>query len=105
MILVGNTKNFIAMMEFFIIHKKTLQIIEKSSLINMIYKISDYFKKSFYYLINDEFYEGDTNEIEIKLKIDNKEYNRIFNLISKNSNAKKITKQIDTYYSFKAISN
>ena len=68
--------------------------------LNMIYKISDYFKKSFYYLINDEFYEGDTNEIEIKLKIDNKEYNRIFNLISKNSNAKKITKQIDTYYSF-----
>ena len=51
--------------------------------LNMIYKISDYFKKSFYYLIND-----------------NKEYNRIFNLISKNSNAKKITKQIDTYYSF-----
>ena len=91
--------------------------------LNMIYKISDYFKKSFYDLIasdlqkrfdedvmndrngkfkyiNDEFYEGDTNEIEIKLKIDNKEYNRIFNLISKNSNAKKITKQIDTYYSF-----
>ena len=68
--------------------------------LNMIYKISDYFKKNFYYLINDEFYEGDANEIEIKLKIDNKEYNRIFNLISKNSNAKKITKQIGTYYSF-----
>ena len=37
--------------------------------LNMIYKISDYFKKSFYCLINDELDTENTNEIEIKLKV------------------------------------
>ena len=65
---------------------------------NMIYKISDYFKKSFYYLINDDYDTDNVNEIEIKLKVDSIEYNRILNLIKKCSVNKANVNQIDTYY-------
>ena len=66
--------------------------------LNMIYKISDYFKKSFYYLINDDYDTDNINEIEIKLKVDDKEYNRILNLIKNHSVKKNEVYQIDTYY-------
>ena len=66
--------------------------------LNMIYKISDYFKKSFYYLINDDYNTDNINEIEIKLKVDEKEYNRILNLIRYYSVNKMNVNQIDTYY-------
>ena len=66
--------------------------------LNMIYKISDYFKKSFYYLINDEYDPDNVNEIEIKLRVDKNEYNRILNLIKKQSVKKLDVNQIDTYY-------
>lgn len=65
--------------------------------LNMIYKISDYFKKSFYYLISDD-YTDNINEIEIKLKVDKDEYARILNTIKKCSVNKKNVDQIDTYY-------
>ena len=45
--------------------------------LNMIYRISDYFKKSFYYLINDDYDTDNISEIEIKLKVDKDEYNKI----------------------------
>lgn len=66
--------------------------------LNMIYQISDYFKKSFYYLINDDYNTDNIKEIEIKLKVDYNEYNRILNLIKKNSVNKANVNQIDTYY-------
>lgn len=66
--------------------------------LNMIYKISDYFKKSFYCLINDELDTENTNEIEIKLKINEEEYSRILNIIKNNSVNKRNVNQIDTYY-------
>jgi adenylate cyclase class IV len=66
--------------------------------LNMIYKISDYFKKSFYYLISDDYDTDNINEIEIKLNVNEKEYNRILNLIRKNSINKSKVDQIDTYY-------
>lgn len=66
--------------------------------LNMIYKISDYFKKSFYYLINDDYNFDNVNEIEIKLKVDYKEYNRILNRIERYSIEKGNINQIDTYY-------
>lgn len=66
--------------------------------LNMTYKISDYFKKSFYYLINDDYDTDNINEIEIKLKVDKEEYNRILNTIKKYSTNKSHANQIDTYY-------
>lgn len=66
--------------------------------LNMIYKISNYFKKSFYYLINDDYDIDNINEIEIKLKVDSKEYNRILSIIEKDSISKGSINQIDTYY-------
>ena len=69
--------------------------------LNMIYKISDYFKKSFYYLISDDYGTDNINEIEIKLKVGDKEYNRILNIIRKNSINKSKVDQIDTYYTLK----
>jgi len=66
--------------------------------LNMIYRISDYFKKSFYYLINDDYDTDNISEIEIKLKVDKDEYNRILNIIKNYSINKCNVNQIDTYY-------
>ena len=66
--------------------------------LNMIYKISDYFKKSFYCLIYDDYDPENTNEIEIKLKVLEDEYFRILNIIKKNSINKRNVNQSDTYY-------
>ena len=51
-----------------------------------------------YYLINDDYDTDNINEIEIKLKVDEKEYNRILNLIKNHSIKKNEVNQIDTYY-------
>lgn len=66
--------------------------------LNMIYRIADCFKKSFYYLLNNDYDKDNINEIEIKLRVDNNEYNRILNLIKKDSVNKYNVNQIDTYY-------
>lgn len=66
--------------------------------LNMIYKISDYLKTNFYYLISNEYNSDNIDEIEVKLKVDNKEYERIKNIIEKNSEFKGIYNQIDNYY-------
>jgi len=86
--------------EMLFVSEKTISSWENNRTIpdlNMIYKISDYFKKSFYYLINDD-YDDNINEIEIKLKVNEKEYNRILNLIKNHSINKANVNQIDTYY-------
>ena len=90
--------------EIFYVSEKTISSWENNRTVpdlNMIYKISDYFKKSFYYLINDDYDTDNINEIEIKLKVNNKEYNRILNLIEKSSIKKENVNQIDTYYALK----
>lgn len=69
--------------------------------LNMIYKISNYFKKSFYYLISDDYINLNNNEIEIKLKVDKSEHERILNLVKNIAKYKNTVKQIDTYYSLK----
>lgn len=69
--------------------------------LNMIYKISNYFKKSFYYLISDDYINLNNNEIEIKLKVDKSKYERILNLVKNTAKYKNTVKQIDTYYSLK----
>ena len=69
--------------------------------LNMIYKISNYFKKSFYYLISDDYNDLNNNEIEIKLKVDKSEHERILNLVKNTAKYKNTVKQIDTYYSLK----
>ncbi len=87
--------------EILFVSEKTISSWENNRTIpdlNMIYKISDYFKKSFYYLINNDCDTDNTDEIEIKLKVDDNEYNRILNLIRKCSINKRNVNQIDTYY-------
>ena len=69
--------------------------------LNMIYKISNYFKKSFYYLISDDYINLNNNEIEIKLKVDKSEHERILNIVKNTAKYKNTVKQIDTYYSLK----
>ncbi len=67
--------------------------------LNMIYKISNYFKKSFYYLISDDYNDLNNNEIEIKLKVDKSEYERLLNLVKNTAKYKNTAKQVDTYFS------
>lgn len=87
--------------EMLFVSEKTISSWENNRTVpdlNMIYKISDYFKKSFYCLINDNYDTDNINEIEIKLKVDSDEYKRIFDLIKKDSISKECVNQIDTYY-------
>ena len=87
--------------EMLFVSEKTISSWENNRTVpdlNMIYKISDYFKKSFYCLINDDYDTENTNEIEIKLKVDKEEYTRILNIIKKHSIDKGNVNQIDTYY-------
>lgn len=86
------------------ISEKTISSWENNRTIpdlNMIYKISNYFKKSFYYLISDDYNDLNNNEIEIKLKIDRSEYERLLNLVKNTAKYKNTVKQIDTYFSLK----
>lgn len=87
--------------EMLFVSEKTISSWENNRTVpdlNMIYKISDYFKKSFYCLINDDYDTENTNEIEIKLKVDKEEYTRILDIIKKYSTNKGNVNQIDTYY-------
>ena len=86
------------------ISEKTISSWENNRTIpdlNMIYKISNYFKKSFYYLISDDYNDLNNNEIEIKLKVDRSEYERLLNLVKNTAKYKNTVKQIDTYFSLK----
>lgn len=90
--------------EMLFVSEKTISSWENNRTIpdlNMLYKISDYFKKSFYYLINDDYDTDSINEIEIKLKVNTEEYTRILNEIKKHSINISNVNQIDTYYTKK----
>lgn len=96
------------MAEIFCVSEKTISSWENDRTIpdlNMIYKISDYFKRSFYYLISDDYNMDNNNEIEIKLMVLEKEYNRILNLIKNESVMKRDVNQRDTYYSLNNMNN
>ena len=54
-----------------------------------------------YYLISDDYINLNNNEIEIKLKVDKSEYERILNLVKNTAKYKNTVKQTDTYYSLK----
>lgn len=87
--------------EMLFVSEKTISSWENNRTLldlNMIYKISNYLKKSFYYLINDDYDTDNISEIEIKLKVDNNEYTRILDIIKTHSINKGNFNQIDTYY-------
>ena len=72
--------------EMLFVSEKTISSWENNRTVpdlNMIYKISDYFKKSFYCLINDDYDTDNVDEIEIKIKVDSNEYFRILNIIKR----------------------
>lgn len=87
--------------EMLFVSEKTISSWENNRTVpdlNMIYKISDYFKKSFYCLINDDYDTDNVDEIEIKIKVDSNEYFRILNIIKRDSINKANVSQKDTYY-------
>ena len=53
--------------------------------INLIFKLANTLKTSLYTFINEESYNLDNLELEIKLKVDLKEWNRVLNIIEKDS--------------------
>ena len=66
--------------------------------INMLFKISNILDINLYNLIDNNFNSLDNLEIEVKLKVNISEFNRIKGIIkNQNSNITKI-KQIDKYY-------
>lgn len=72
--------------------------------LNMIYNIAKQFKQSFYYLISDDYAMGN-DEIEIKLKVNEIEYNKLLDFIKDNSISKGSFNIIDTYYLIDKKSN
>lgn len=66
--------------------------------INMLFKLSNFLKISFYSLLNEDFYNSEPIEIEIKLKVDSKEYQRILNIMEKRATYIETESHYATYY-------
>ncbi len=66
--------------------------------LNMIYKLSNIFKSSFIYLIDDSLVNDVKDELCIRLKLSDYDYNNIYKKIEQKSNNKKYIHQIDNYY-------
>lgn len=66
--------------------------------INMLFGISSIFNISLYSLIDTNYTNQLPLEIEVKLKVDEREYKRIFGLVKSSSIDIKEVKQIDSYY-------
>lgn len=64
--------------------------------INMLMEICDKFNTNLFSLLNDTF--DNNTEIELKIKVDNNEYNRILNMIKENSVLTFSGTQSATYY-------
>lgn len=64
--------------------------------LNMLYKISKYFNVSFYYFINDD-YSDFNNEFQIKFKVCESDFQRIFNCVVSSNNVRSVN-QSDLYY-------
>ena len=66
--------------------------------VNMLFKLSSLFKCNLYTLLDNNIYNNEPIEIEVKLQIDENDYNKIKKLLeSKSDNIKKV-KEIDTYF-------
>lgn len=67
--------------------------------INMIFQLSNMLNINFYSLLCDDFYNSEPIEIEFKVKVDFKEYNRVLEIMEKQSTFIESVSQEDTYYS------
>ena len=67
--------------------------------INFIFKLCDIFHTSFYALTNGEYCNLNNAELEVKIKVDLTEWNRILNFAKKSAFYIEKTRQIDTYFS------
>ncbi len=66
--------------------------------VNMLFKLSSLFKCNLYTLLDNNIYNNEPIEIEIKLQIDESDYKRIKKLLESKSENIKEVKEIDTYY-------
>ena len=66
--------------------------------VNMLFKLSSLFKCNLYTLLDNNIYNNEPLEIEVKLKIDESDYKRIKKLLESKSDNIKEVKEIDTYY-------
>lgn len=66
--------------------------------INTIFQLSNLLKVNFYSLICEYFYNSQPIEIEIKLKVELKEYQRILDIMEKQSTYLGIEDHVSTYY-------
>lgn len=66
--------------------------------ISMLFKISNLYNINFYSLIDSNYCNDIPVEIELKVRLNNNEYNRLFNEISKLGTSIKKVNHIDTYY-------
>lgn len=66
--------------------------------INMIFQLSNLLKVSFYSLICEDFYNSEPIEIELKLKMDSKEYDRILEFMKKSATYLGTENHEATYY-------
>ena len=66
--------------------------------INMLFKLSSIFHCNLYSLLDQNYYNNIPIEIEIKLKVDNNEYKRLFNLLKDKSNNIKEVIEKDIYF-------
>ena len=66
--------------------------------ISMLYNLSNIFKVSFLYLIDDSYNDNTNDEISIRLKVDNTTFKNIEYKINNKSNKSNKLHQIDKYY-------
>ena len=66
--------------------------------VNTLFKLSSLFKCNLYTILDSNIYNNEPLEIEVKLKIDELDYQRIKKLLEIKSNNIKEVKEIDNYY-------
>ena len=66
--------------------------------VNMLFKLSSLFKCNLYTLLDNNIYNNEPIEIEVKLKINETDYKKIKNLLESKSDNIKEVKEIDTYF-------
>ena len=66
--------------------------------INMLFKLSSIFHCNLYSLLEQNYYNNVSLEIEVKLKINDSEFNRLLNLLKNQSNKINEVTERDTYF-------
>lgn len=66
--------------------------------INMIFKLSNFLKMNFYSFVCEDFYNSEPLEIEVKLKVDLNDYQRVLDIMEKHAIYLDIESHIATYY-------